>query len=114
MVVESRSREAVNQGFLEILKDALDIFGTNVSNVVFYMFEQKTTLNRSEICFHPEEFVNALRSMFGDGSHLVEKSLVESFGGRFPDLNSLDLLNALRRLRRHLVDIKESKHGFPR
>ncbi len=76
--------------------------------MIFWNFEQKTGLPRSEIYLHLDEFVNALRQIFGLGLPLVERTVVKSIEqtlGSKKELDPFDFTGALKLVRRHLSEV---------
>ena len=70
-----KAREIV----LDAVERGLSALGENVPNVVFMNLEKRFSLTKVQIADRPEQFVGALRAMFGSGSVTVEKVSIELF-----------------------------------
>ena len=92
------------QRLLTSIDKALESFGEAMIVIVYSELLQKKGLKRDEIVFHPEEFVDLLRSKFGEGYSTIEKRILDHIKDTFPGFDGLDesdtLLSTIRNTRR--------------
>ena len=93
--------------FLHYLGGALDAYGSQVKNVVFWKFEEMHQARRLEIYLHPEKFVETLRYIFGTGAGMVEKAIIREMKRCIDsrEIDSSNLVTALRQVRREISGI---------
>jgi len=62
---------------IECVDRAMDVLGQESKKVLYYHLEKGFGVRRSDIVDRPQEFVNALRSIFGTGAYVLEKAIVK-------------------------------------
>jgi hypothetical protein len=92
------------QKLLRSIDKALESFGEAMIVIVYSELLQKKRLKRDEIVFHPEEFVDLLRSKFGEGYPTIEKRILDHIKNTFPGYDGFDesdsLLSTIKKTRR--------------
>nr|MDO8134758.1 hypothetical protein [Candidatus Njordarchaeum guaymaensis] len=62
----------------KMIEDGLDALGQNVGRVILHHIEVSYSLKRNPIPWKIDVFTKALRDMFGEGSHTIERIIVET------------------------------------
>lgn len=83
----------------------MKIYGETAIQVVYWKFENDTGLARSKIYLHPDQFVQALHSIFGGETNIVARTMIAAFKRVIPHFEPSDLGEALMGLRRHVKEI---------
>ena len=94
---------------LERIDLGLDHFGRTMKEVVYWNFESDFKLTKRDIVNHPEKFVQSIRDVFGSGSLLIEKTIIQEMT-MLPELGKVDptdLVVALKQARAHYQRRKE-------
>lgn len=92
---DTRSRREL---FLSSLDRALDTFGVNVHDVVYYKLREWYGVSRDDIPLKPELFVKTVDQFFGVGAAIVSRAIRKELEAQtgIKDLGTKDLLTALR------------------
>ena len=80
---------------LECVDRALDSLGTNIRIAIYHMLESNSRVKKSSILSDPDKFVRSLEVVFGDGSLLVERLIMEELRSEF-NLSATTLPDAIR------------------
>ena len=75
--------EEFEKRVLKCVDDAMDTFGENVRRVVYYYLERNFNLKSDDIVEHPQEFIDALRSIFASGIDVIERIITERIKEEF-------------------------------
>jgi hypothetical protein len=63
--------------------EAMNAFGETAKLAIYYYMERSHDLKYNDIVERPQEFMEALREMFGYGADLIEDMLVEKLAAEF-------------------------------
>jgi len=95
----------------KMIEDGLDALGENVGKVILHHIEVKYSLKRHQIPRNLKIFTRALREMFGEGSPMIERIVVETIKRRTGiSANEMDagtlpqVVEYLRIRRPHIAD----------
>lgn len=84
---------------LDIVDEALEPLGETSKRVIFWHLENRYNVSRRDIPHKPEEFLAALREMFGAGAKILEQRMINALREYLrTDEEILDLASALRKL----------------
>jgi hypothetical protein len=87
----SKSREAENKKFEEVLLEAIDegfsLLGESSKQAVYFHLEKASKMNRLDIPYRIEDFTDAIEKLFGAGAKILEihimKCLFKKVGYKF-------------------------------
>ncbi|HKW04430.1 MAG TPA: hypothetical protein VJN71_03935 [Nitrososphaerales archaeon] len=82
---------------LQCIEDGLLMLGEDGKNVVFWWWETKRNMRKSDIPNHVDEFVGLLEEVFGAGANVVENNLAREIQRAFnlSEGNSSGLIDAV-------------------
>jgi len=63
---------------MSLIEDGLDALGENIGRVILYHIETNYSLKRHQIAKRLDLFTEALRDIFGEGSLMIERLIVET------------------------------------
>jgi hypothetical protein len=72
-----------NLKVLQCFDEGLNSIGTAGKQAVYWYLAQKLDLKREKIPDHPGEFLAALKSLFGQGAGILEKTIVRQLRQSF-------------------------------
>lgn len=92
------AREEAREHVLASIDSALTAFGDSVRVVVYYELERAFGVSRKEIILKPEKFDETLNNIFGVGSQVLRKTILNKLeeSSMIKHLASQDLSTAIR------------------
>lgn len=93
---------------VKMVEEGLDVLGENVGRVILHHLEISYSLKRNQIAGRPDLFVKALGDVFGEGSLIIERILVETISQKMGIPLGKKLCEVVRRMR-ELPSYTESK-----
>ncbi len=98
----SKNHDILRRIVQDAIDRALSVLGENGKRALYFHLENSFGVRRSEIPDKPEIFSQALRTIFGPGSAILEQSIVrelsESEGLQLTSTNFVDAVKLLRQL----------------
>jgi len=80
--------------------------GENNRTAIYYHLEKSFRLEREKISNNPEEFSQALHSIFGPGAEVIEKFIIKDLYSRlglnFEEETSSEFIDCVRRAQKNL------------
>ena len=89
----------------------LNSFGANMKQVTYSLFASRKRISSNDILSNPEEFVNALKDVFGPGYPLAERAIVKEIKSEFELFSpskSNSLLDVLENAKSKIAEISEN------
>ncbi|MDJ0269414.1 MAG: NitrOD5 domain-containing protein [Aigarchaeota archaeon] len=84
---------------LNIIDEALEPLGETSKRVIFWHLANRYNVSRRDIPYKPEEFLAALREMFGAGAKILEQRMINALREHLrTDEEIIDLASALKKL----------------
>jgi len=94
--------EELKKRILRCVDKALDTFGESFRQVVYYYVGQNYGLKQQDIVDRPQDFVEALRNIFGAGADVIERVLAENIKSEFNiDIVEWSFAQAVEEARRY-------------
>ncbi|HXQ91852.1 MAG TPA: hypothetical protein VN739_02520 [Nitrososphaerales archaeon] len=110
MVKEGISAHMEMYDLLQCVDRALDAFGTNMKQAVYWTLMSKEAISSDRILSNPEAFVRALKEIFGNGYPLAERSIIKEMKKTF-ELNqptsSYNILSAFEIVSNDITEVSE-------
>lgn len=78
-----KARAELDTEILQCINKGLASFGDSVPQMILYNFKWMTKLERVDIPRKPEEFEKSLDRVFGEGSALVRKAIINEINTKF-------------------------------
>ena len=76
--------EELQRTIAESIETGLGSLGGNMGRVILYHIEKEHSLKVNDMIDKPENFVEALQDMFGDGAFILEQIVVETILRNIP------------------------------
>jgi len=73
----------VQRQIVECIDDVLKLLGQSVSQVVYFHLRKNFGIKKDEIPNQPEAFYQTLKLIFGDGTKVIERLIVQKIKERF-------------------------------
>ncbi len=103
--MDFKSDEEFRAGVLKCIDSGLEVLGT-VSKEVIYSYLAQNQLSREKIPDEPWKFTEALKSLFGRGEEVLERSIVLELKRRMGiDSNGVSLVELLAAIRMKKVPV---------
>lgn len=100
----------LKQVLLEAVDEGLLILGESSRRAIYFHIQEMCSLTREEIPNKPDVLASGLKKIFGAGSKVIEKSIVESlyqkFGIKYEEKKNCSFLHYLD----HAMEIIQKKH----
>jgi len=110
LVKEGISAHMEMYDLLQCVDRALDAFGTNMKQAVYWTLMSKEAISSDRILSNPEAFVRALKEIFGNGYPLAERSIIKEMKKTF-ELNqptsSYNILSAFEIVSNDITEVSE-------
>lgn len=74
----TQKMEVFKRALMEAIDEGLLMLGENGREVIYFRLKQSYALKKEDIPGHPEIFVKCLRSIFGAGAEVIERSIIKS------------------------------------
>lgn len=92
----------VQTAIAECVDSGLNKLGASVVKVVYYQLEKNFGINKKEIPNQPEALSKALHSIFGIGTEIIERLIVQKIQERFelrlePETSLVDAVQAVKK-----------------
>ena len=90
---------------LSCIDRGFEVYGQNVSSVVYWGFKEKYCMGKEDVLTKPELFKALLQNMFGAGSKCIERAIVREIKECFNLnlVNFFDLSEAIKKAKEHIM-----------